>query len=733
MVNLSNKKLGQAEVDLLEKGLTFVPKPLKPTQEEVQSSISEFSRRLKLTHFFHNKPQLGDPKPFIEKSEWSPDNELIPEDILKEIKTLEEEVDKIELKNGPSNLSKEEKLAIKTLKQDQNIIIKPADKGSATVIMDKSEYIKEANRQLSNTLHYKKLSQPVFPKITNRVNEILLNLKKKKHLNKKQVEYLSVPNNPRNRQLYLTPKIHKDLTKWPVPNKMPPGRPIVSDCGSDTYRVTEYIDHHLKELSTKHPSYLKDTPDFLSKLSKLKIPENALLVTIDVDALYTNINNQDGLETVKQVLLDNPNPDRPDEEILELLKICLENNDFIFNGEWFLQTYGTAMGRKFAPNYANLFMAQWEKEALLKSLLQPECYFRFLDDIFIVWPHSEKDFWSFFNLLNSHHPTIKLKATIHNQSVDFLDVTVFKGKNFKTKRTLDTKVYFKPTDSHQLLHKNSFHPKHTFKAIIKSQIIRFHRICNNKSDFEEACTTMFKALKPRGYSCRFLRYIKSQTLKELNPPKPTLNGCSPCNENKCKTCPFITNSKYIKDSKDKTVEIKSKMNCQTPSVIYSIQCKSCKIRYVGQSSTSTHERLVQHRSDIKTKKATPVSEHFNNNICGGLTSLTITPVEIVPRKSKDKLIPMKELLFRMEREQSWINRLNTKAPHGLNKKNELPPPIPFIPKFSDQSGTLTQMVNSSFSKIKQNFPGPFFRARFLSANRRNKNLKDMLVRTTLKN
>jgi len=731
VVNLSSKKLGQSEVNLLAKGLNFVPKPPKPTQEEVQSAISQFSRRLKLTQFFHNsKPRS--PKPFVYKSGWSPDDQLIPEDILKEIETLEKETSKIKLQNGPPNLSKQEKLAIKSLKADKDIIIKPADKGSATVIMDKSEYVMEANRQLSNTLHYKKLSQPVFPQISNRVDEIIGNLHKQKKLNKKQVEYLSVPTTPRNRQFYLIPKIHKDPSKWPVPEKMPPGRPIVSDCGSDTYKVAEYIDHFLAPLATKHPSYIKDTPDFLDKISKLKIPKDALLVTIDIDTLYTNINNKDGMEAVKKAFENNPSPERPDQEILELLKICLENNDFIFNKEWFLQIYGTAMGRKFAPNFANLFMAQWEKEALAKCTLQPDCFLRFLDDIFIVWPHSEEEFYKFFNTLNDHHPTIKLKATLHRQSVDFLDVTVFKGPNFNNLGTLDTKVYFKPTDSHQLLHKQSFHPKHTFKGIIKSQIIRFYRICNNKSDFEQACTTLFKALKLRGYSSRFLRYIKSQTLKELNPPNKSLNGCSPCKEKNCKTCPFITTSKHIKDDKGKSIEIKSKTTCQTSSVIYVIQCKCCKMRYVGQTNTSIHERLVQHRSDIKLKKSTPVAEHFNNSQCGGISSLTVTPVEIVPKKSTAWIIPFKELLARMERELYWICKLNTKSPNGLNKKDELPPPITFIPKFSDQAGKLTQIAKTSFAKIKQTFPGPYFRARFLGASSRNKNLKDILVRTSLK-
>ena len=122
-------------------------------------------------------------------------------------------------------------------------------------------------------------------------------------------------------------------------------------------------------------------------------------------------------------------------------------------------------------------------------------YFRYLDDIFIIWPHSRQDFDQFFKILNTHHPNIKLKPTIHDNSIDFLDVTVFKGQRFQTHKKLDTKVFFKPTDTHELLHRSSYHPKHTFRGIVKSQIERFHRICNNKHDFDEACTILFSALK----------------------------------------------------------------------------------------------------------------------------------------------------------------------------------------------------------------------------------------------
>ena len=46
------------------------------------------------------------------------------------------------------NLTKDEHKAIKSLKNNQDIIIKPADKCSAIVILDKQSYINEGQRQL---------------------------------------------------------------------------------------------------------------------------------------------------------------------------------------------------------------------------------------------------------------------------------------------------------------------------------------------------------------------------------------------------------------------------------------------------------------------------------------------------------------------------------------------------------------------------------------------------------
>ena len=101
-------------------------------------------------------------------------------------------------------------------------------------------------------------------------------------------------------------------------------------------------------------------------------------------------------------------------------------------------------------------------------------------------------------------------------------------------------------------------------------------------------------------SSRFLRYIKSQTLKEINATYNTDNGSKPCKKANCKSCPYISTTNHIKSTTGKTFPLKHKMNCQTASIMYSIRYISCNMLHVSESSRTVHERLTNHRSDIKT-------------------------------------------------------------------------------------------------------------------------------------
>lgn len=732
--------MNQSEFEVLNKGLNFIPRPKSFSHTPILEAASNFGRRLKINYHFRGA-QFSHKTKFTAKSNWTPNDKNIHGDVLKCIEQIHNDIKKLDIPFQKNNLSRSEMNALRNLRNNSDIVIKPADKGSATVIMDKENYIAEGHRQLNNVNHYKKLRTPLYPETAEKINDILEDLHGKNFISFKQMCYLKPPVDPRPRQMYLLPKIHKALDTWKIDGKMPPGRPIISDCESESYAVSEYIDHFLQTLACKHASYVKDTPDFLNKLKEVKIKPGTLLVTLDVESMYTNIDNERGLNAVKKAFADNPDPRRPDDHLIELLELSLKNNDFIFNDEIYLQVSGTAMGKKFAPSYANIFMAEWETEALKKCYLKPTLYIRFLDDIFILWDHGEEQFHTFFDILNTSNPAVKLSYRIEHQSIDFLDVTVFKGPNLIKNKTLDTKVFFKPTDTHQLLHKASFHPKHTFSGILKSQLLRFFRICTQKSDFEEACSILFKALRKRGYSARSLRHIKSSLLKEITsednikmPYVTTTDQCdyyaSPCGYDRlCFTCEHVRScSSVTSNTTNLSYKLKSDLNCNSSNIIYLIECENCGKQYIGQSKRSLRTRFNNHRNDIENERATVISSHFNR-ACH-IDDCKIIPIFKCPTFDSEEETTKK----RLEIEQYFIKTLKTYAPYGMNiatrKYNDLPT-IQFITPYSELSVRATKIVKKYYEELQERMPH-IFHHKLISAFSRNRNIKDSLVSAKIK-
>ena len=144
------------------------------------------------------------------------------------------------------------------------------------------------------------------------------------------------------------------------------------------------------------------------------LPCNAILVSIDVSALYTNIPQEEGLDATREALEDVEFTTIPADFIIRLLELVLKYNIFEFNQELFLQMIGTAMGTRPAPSYANIFMARRIDPKLLEASSKfGEGVFpirflkRFLDDIFLIYTGSVESLYAFLSEINSIHPSIK--------------------------------------------------------------------------------------------------------------------------------------------------------------------------------------------------------------------------------------------------------------------------------------------------------------------------------------
>ena len=186
-----------------------------------------------------------------------------------------------------------------------------------------------------------------------------------------------------------------------------------------------------------------------------------------------------------------------------LLSIVMYCNVFVFDGIVYQQMFGTAMGTKSAPTFANLFMGALEYVILkngttkLTSLIYENFWKRFIDDIFLLWIGTESEFEDFMKYINSVHPHIKFTATYNfaTKTVPFLDVlvTVRDGK-------IITDLYRKPSATVQYLLPTSCHPGHVTRNIPFSLGYRILRIVSDHGTMLKRLDELREMLISRHYS-----------------------------------------------------------------------------------------------------------------------------------------------------------------------------------------------------------------------------------------
>ena len=126
------------------------------------------------------------------------------------------------------------------------------------------------------------------------------------------------------------------------------------------------------------------TGHFLEKIKTLGcIPDNALLVTADVVGLYPSIPHQAGLIALNEALDKKLSKKIPTDDLIKMTEFVLSNNFFEFNSHTFHLNSGTAIGTKFAPPYACIYMDQVEQKFLATQINQPLIWLRYIDDIFL--------------------------------------------------------------------------------------------------------------------------------------------------------------------------------------------------------------------------------------------------------------------------------------------------------------------------------------------------------------
>lgn len=225
--------------------------------------------------------------------------------------------------------------------------------GWGVVIFDKSNYDQLVLGLLQDGNTYLKLPGDPTNRYKEDLEQLLTKGKAQKIINEQEFNYLNIKY-PRIPVIYVLPKIQKDPVN-------PPGRPIVSGINSITSRLSAYIDFFLQKYVVKMKSYLKDSHSVLDFLKMVKVEKDLILCTSDVSLLYTCIPHEAGVNAIRESLnSDHTMHFEQKEFIIDCIQFCLTKNYFWFQKKFYNQQSGTAMGTKFAPIFANLYMQSWE-------------------------------------------------------------------------------------------------------------------------------------------------------------------------------------------------------------------------------------------------------------------------------------------------------------------------------------------------------------------------------------
>ena len=141
-------------------------------------------------------------------------------------------------------------------------------------------------------------------------------------------------------------------------------------------------------------------------------------------------------------------------------------------------------------------MEDFEKKAIEQATHKPVCWYRYVDDTFVIWPHGRERLMEFLDHLNSLHNNIEFTIEIEKDGhLPFLDIDIYRRMD----SSLGHKVYRKPTHTNLYLHQHSHHHPANKHSVLSSLIHRAKTLCDRDSLAQELnfLTTVFKN---NGYS-----------------------------------------------------------------------------------------------------------------------------------------------------------------------------------------------------------------------------------------
>lgn len=503
---------------LLGLGLKFCIESPRPHQN-LEESILRLRRDLRITYFQQHQlelcgPSNADPtnpeyipKLYI-KSDWVPDPapyhaELALENFDRALATTTTTLPW----TRRYNLTPSQRHVMSELSKRKDLITLPSDKNLGPCIIERYKYIKSVGQEhLLNPHNYECIPpNQTAQQLATQRNQFLQCYKMYRDTLTTTAEqvyfqralsphYLA---NTRVPQFYGTPKVHKPGNKT---------RPVVSCVNSIPEIFSKYVNYQLQKIVDKRlPTVLRDSDHLREELLKQfpdGLPPGAKLFSLDAVSMYSNIDTDHGLLTIKNwyhTYRHHLEGDPPVPFILAVLELIMKNNIFQFGDTTWRQLRGTAMGTSTAVNYANLYVGYFEISTLLHKFKDNlPFYRRFIDDTAGVWI-SHPNGYKFQDLVDEFNQWGSLRWTTDGltNSMVFLDLTI--SIHPRTRQFI-FKTYQKEMNLYLYIPPTSAHPAGVLRSLIFGRLRAYWNQNSYRADFIKMTILLAQRLMARGYS-----------------------------------------------------------------------------------------------------------------------------------------------------------------------------------------------------------------------------------------
>lgn len=575
--NLSSETFSKEEMDLLQKGLNFTPKPDKLPVEDL---IADIETGIKFMSDVTKTSIRKAARPIISKA--------------KRLKTRRATAEPV----------------LKKLRERQCVYMK-SDKGRDLVIMDRSDY-EDKMLDLIASSSFEKLRKSPLNKMEIETTKILKRVEKVFGPSTKwklKVSNAMVP------KLYGLPKTHK------TPLKM---RPIISNNNAPTEKIAKWLVADFSKYKQPESKSVLNSFDFIEKTKNIVVEDDEVLVSFDVVALFPSIPISETLILLKEWLQESERDEEKRNVYFDAAKLCMDFNCCQFLNTFYKIAKGTAMGNALSPFLANVFMSSLERKIEEEGML-PRVWHRYVDDVFAVIKEDNIDVT--LNHLNSKCQTVKFTLERERDGkLPFLDLLISR----KTDKQLDFAVYRKPTNIPRYIPKESFCPIQYKQAAFNSMVFRMCKLPLSVHNYMEELKYIKYAAQLNGYDDNMITHlvekqsslVRRRNLTTLERQRTEEKGIM-----KIHFAPSVTN-KLKKVFKQHGIELvftstnklKSKLGSlkdateeKKKSGIYGIGCSVCDEKYIGQTKRNIETRFGEHEANIRLNRPekSAVALHVN--------------------------------------------------------------------------------------------------------------------------